>query len=197
MVKNLRILTAVVAMMVVIDALITPVVLAWASVDPEGLIAIAGPNGSAIDTVSIGFKVLTMIVFARWIYIAGENLVDAEFDLEFTPGSRIWWFAVPIACLFKPFQGMREMWNASHGAAHYDENNGLVTTWWCLWLVSNLGNYFINLLTRAEPGSGLGLLWLMTVVDIALAVVAILMIRGIAQAQGRTLSGGQLEEVFA
>ena len=195
MVKNLRILTGVVAVMVVIDALITPLVLVWANLDPNGLIAIAGPNGSGIDAASLGFKLLTMIVFGRWIYVAGKNLQDAELDLEFTPGSRIWWFAVPVACLFKPFQGMREMWNASHGNAHYDENNGLVTTWWCLWLVGNLGSYIANLVSAGSPG--LAPLWLMAGVDIALAAVAILMIRAIAQAQGRTLAGGHLEEVFA
>lgn len=195
MVKNLRILTAIVAVMVVIDALVSPVVLIWASVDRDGLIALAGADGSGITIVSLGFKLLTVIVFGRWIYVAGKNLQDAELDLEFTPGSRIWWFAVPIANLFKPFQGMREMWNASRGAARYDENDGLVTTWWCLWLVSNFGNYFVNLMAGAN--AGLGPLWLMAVADIALAAVAILMIRGIAQAQGRTLTGEHLEEVFA
>lgn len=194
MVKNLRILTGLVALMVVIDALITPLVLTWASLDRDSLIALAGSDGSWIDRVSNGFKILTMIVFGRWIYVAGRNLEEAELELEFTAGSRIWWFAVPVATLFMPFRGMRELWNASHGEARYDENNGLVTIWWCLWLVSNFGNYLLNMMLAVN--GGLGPLWLMAGVDVALAVVAILMIRAIAQAQGRTLSGEQLEEVF-
>ena len=195
MVKNLRILTALVALMVAIDALIIPAVLIWAQVDGDSLVNIAGADGSGIDTVSLGFKVLTMIVFAIWIYVAGKNLEEAELDLEFTPGSRIWWFVVPIACLFKPFQGMREMWNASHGVEHYDDNDGLVTTWWCLWLGGSFAASFTSF--AAGQDSGVGWLWVQSGINIAQATAAILLTRGIARAQRGLLSGERLDEVFA
>ncbi len=195
MIKNLRILTIVVAAMVVIDALLKPIVLLWAGMDRDSPLSLAGPDGAGIDVALIGWIVLTMIVFSIWIVVAGKNLERAELDLEFTAASRVWWFAVPFACLIKPFQGMRELWNASHGADHYDENNGLVTVWWAIWLIGNLVSYFVN--TVAGPEAGTGPLWIDGAVHIAQAAVAIPLIVGIARAQGRTLYGDNLEEVFA
>ncbi len=194
-IRNLGPLTAFVVAMVVIDAAISPVILTWAFLHQESLQANIGPFATELDYGIIAFHYLTMIVFSVWIYQAGANLVAAGFeDLEFTPGSRIWWFAIPIASLFKPFQGMRELWNASHGNSHYDDNNGLVTAWWTLWLSANLGYYFFNL--AAGPETGLTALWVLSAVGIALAAVAIRMIHDIAQAQGRILSGDDLNEVF-
>lgn len=195
MIKNLRILTVVVAAMVVIEALLKPLVLLWASVDRDSLLALAGADGSGIDYALIGFFILTVIVFSIWIYVAGKNLVAAELDLEFTPGSRIWWFAVPFANLVKPFQGMRELWNASHGAPHYDENNGLVTGWWAVWLGGNLVAYVIDKI--AGPEAGTGPLWLDSGIGFLQAGFAIPLIFAIARAQGHTLHGGNLDEVFA
>jgi Domain of unknown function (DUF4328) len=195
MIKNLRILTVVVAAMVVIEALLKPTILIWASVDRDSLLALAGPHGTGIDVVLLGFFFLTVIMFAIWIYVAGKNLQAAELDLEYTPGSRIWWFAVPIANLFKPFLAMREMWNASHGAAHSDGNNGLVTGWWVVWIAGNLASYLISRLTGPEAGTNP--LWIESAISIVQAGFAIPLILGIARAQGQDLHGGNLDDVFA
>ena len=99
-IRNLRSLTAFVVAMVVINAAISPVILAWSFVHLESLQDIVGPIATEVDYASIGFHYLTVIVFSVWIYQAGQNLIAAGFeDLEFTPGSRIWWFAVPVASL--------------------------------------------------------------------------------------------------
>ncbi|WP_163360139.1 DUF4328 domain-containing protein, partial [Enterobacter hormaechei] len=64
------------------------------------------------------WTLLTMCVFAWWIFRAGKNLVALGYvSLAFTPAVRIWWFLVPLANLVIPYHGMRELWNASHGKA--------------------------------------------------------------------------------
>ena len=195
-IRDLRGLTLAVCIMVVIDALSMPIILLTALLFPDAYIDNVVPIADQVDLATILFGLLTVIVFCRWIYVAGSNLVAAGYDdLEFTPAARIWWFAVPIACLFKPFQGMRELWNASHGERHYAEGSPLVATWWALWLISSLVNSVTGYAARS-PDSGTAPYWIQSVFAIALGVVAILMIRRIAEAQMQ-LSGPQLAEVFA
>ncbi len=195
-IRSLRTLTLVVSIMVVIDALWTPLILLWASALPDLFQAVIAPVATIVDAAALCFKIVTMIIFARWIYVAGDNLVDADvMDLEFTPASRIWWFFVPIASLFKPFQGMRELWNGSHGIYPNYASSSLVATWWGLWLVANFIGYFTGI--TAGSGGGVPVMsWASAAVDIAAAVAAITMIRGIADAQGK-LDGSALSEVFA
>jgi hypothetical protein len=194
--RDLRLLTAILAMMIVIDALWTPVILLWATIFPAAYQGLILPVATSVDIAAMVFKIATMILFCVWIYIAGGNLIQADVeDLDFTPASRIWWFIVPIACWFKPFQGMRELWNASRGILPYDTNENLVAAWWALWLISGMVAWFSGAIAGAN-GSNLTGLWVSSAVDIALCVVAIMLIRGIAQGQ-RTLDGSNLSEVFA
>ncbi|MCW3848445.1 DUF4328 domain-containing protein [Sphingomonas sp. LB-2] len=185
----------IVAVMVVIDALAIPAALVWREVDPDSFFLVALEDGSGIQGIAFLVKILTMIIFSVWIYRAGANLLAAGFeDLEFTPGARIWWFAVPIACLFKPFQGMRELWNASH-RQDYADNHSLITSWWLLWLATNFFGSFSSIGASPE-GPSLEILWIGSGLDAVAAVVAIVMIRGIASAQTQ-LTAEALDEVFA
>lgn len=83
----------------------------------------------------------SIVCVSLWIYRAHANLFAAGFEgLEFTPGWSVGWFFVPIAMLFKPFQAMRELWNASHMqsdsyAASADRS---LTVWWSFWIVGNV-----------------------------------------------------------
>lgn len=194
--RNLRTLTLVVTIMVVIDALWSPVVLLAATLTPTMFRSMIAPVATTVDMAALCFKIATMIVFARWIYVAGRNLVAAEvMDLEFSPASRIWWFFVPIASLFKPFQGMRELWNASRGVIPTDTPNTLVAIWWGLWLLANFIGYFTGMLAGGVNNPTLA--WLSAAADIAVAIAAIRLIREIATSQEHLDSGGTLAEVFA
>jgi hypothetical protein len=188
-------LTLVVSIMVAIDALSAPLILASELLSSDAALLISS-IAVEINAACVLFKFVTMIVFARWIYVAGANLLDAGYDdLEFSPGSRIWWFFIPVAALFKPFQGMRELWNASHGNTDYTEGNALVGTWWALWLIDRIAVYLGTMLYGPEDGTTAGL-WIQGAIDIALASVAITMLRRITAAQAG-MSGPALEEVFA
>ena len=195
-IRDLRPLTAAVAAMVVIDALWTPAVLLWAYGSPATFQDVIVPVAQQVDTASTVFKFATIILFGTWIYRAGCNLVEANFDdLEFSPASRIWWFFVPVASLFKPFQGMRELWNASRGVQPYDTNNSLVSTWWGLMLLSSFSALFMRVAV-GQSGNDTTVLWVASVIDIGQVIVAIMLIRGIARAQ-LGLNGSNLVEVFA
>lgn len=196
MISNLRPLAVIVSIMVAIEAAITPIILIWAKVDLYSLQVIVGPIATEVDYGAMIFRFLTVIVFSVWIYRAGANLLAAGFDdLEFTPGSRIWWFAIPIASLFKPFQGMRELWNASHGSTHYDANSGLIPTWWALWLASTVANAIVR--GTRTAGTDTPISYGAATIDAALAVAAIVMVLEISKAQAKNLSHEGLDELFA
>ena len=191
---SLRSLAGVVTVMVALEALYLPSLLITQTVAPELVQTSIVPIINELDVAVMIFRIATMIVFSVWIHVAGRNLVNAGFDdLEFTPGSRIWWFAIPIANLFKPYQGMRELWNASHGSNAYTEGNALIGVWWALWLGSGL---ISQIAFRMGDASTPGLFWAESAADLALAAVAIALVRGITQAQER-LTDEALAEVFA
>lgn len=190
-IHDLSTLTALVIAMVVVDAAWTPVVLGLVWFAPGFFTETVSPIANAVDGGQFAFRIATMIVFSIWIYRAGRNLIAVGHeDLRFSPASRIWWFAVPVASLFKPFQGMRELWNASRGTLPHDQNDAIVSAWWGLFLASQV---LSRLAMRAE---GTWIALADAVVGIALAAFAIALLRGIAAGQ-RNLAGPKLHEIFA
>lgn len=195
-IRDLRPLALVVAAMVVIDALWQPFILAYAGLFPAAFSVQVAPIASTVDIVQFAFKILTMIVFGSWIYLAGVNLVNAGFgDLEFSPASRIWWFAVPIASLFRPFQGMRELWNASRDVWPHDSGDWLIGTWWGLWLLKGIAATIAGL-ANSHGSSGITDLWVTSFLGIAVAAPALALVRGITRAQAG-FDQSSLGEVFA
>ena len=192
---NLRLSTLVLTIMIVIDAISRPLILALVWLAPATFNTYVAPIATTVDGSVIAFKFLTMIVFCRWIYVAGRNLVEAGMDeLDFTPASRIWWFIVPVASLFKPFQGMRELWNASRNIWPHGTNETLVSVWWGLWLLNGVVGYFVAVMD--EGRSSLTGIMISSAVGVVVAAVAIVMIRGIARGQEQ-FAGSELSEVFA
>lgn len=134
---------------------------AWLGVDalgagrcPPELLRLAGLASVAV----VALIILCTVIVGMWIYRAHANLFAAGVDgLEFKPGWSVGWFFVPIAGLFKPFQAMRELWNASHLSedgytSHVDPT---LSIWWGLWIA---GNVVVNISTRLRgPGSGIGM----------------------------------------
>jgi hypothetical protein len=100
---------------------------------------------SAAATVIVVTSVLVllvdMVLVAIWIHRAHANLRDAGYDKQFTPGWAVGWFFVPFANLVMPFRAMRELWNLSHlQADSIDSPPSILTQWWGLWLVGNIGS---------------------------------------------------------
>lgn len=142
-----------------------------------------------------------VVAVSMWIHRAHANLFSAGFEgLEFTPGWSVGWFFVPVANLFKPFQAMRELWNASHQQedAFASEPDRRLKLWWGMWIAGNaLGNLSgKSFLQSGETGLSAGL-----VVDLAAFAIMIVaawlllqIIEAITRAQ-RSMMG--LAQTFA
>ncbi len=135
--------------------------------------------------------IVAIVFFSMWIHRAVSNVVRQDVDgFEYTPGWAVGWYFIPFANLFKPFQAMRQTWNASHGATGYHLNDGnpLITGWWAAWLVTSiLSNVAFRLSLKndiVELGQLDSLLTVVSaVVDIALYPLAIRMVTSINRAQ--------------
>jgi hypothetical protein len=110
----------------------------------------------AYQAFAIGFvvaNIVTIIVFGMWIHRAAANVQEAGTPgFEYTPGWAVGWYFIPFANLVKPFNAMRQIWNASHGGSgsYLNEGNSLLTAWWLFWLVSSI---LANISFRVSMGS--------------------------------------------
>ena len=151
------------------------------------------------DLVAAVLLLVTFIVFGRWIYVASRNLHAADVPgLMFSPASCVWWYVVPIASLFKPYQAMREIWNGSKGATADELKAGatLLTIWWTLWIISNIaGNIGFRIPATADVATIAGFDLLSRGIDLALYWFARKLVLEIGEAQQRNPQG--LQEIFA
>lgn len=185
-IEQLRILTIVVTIMMAIGALPLIALNIWASALPDHYAMIAELNLSTIEYSIAAYTLLTMVVFSRWIYVAGTNAIAlGHDDLEFTPGERIWWFVVPFFNLYKPFQGMRELWNASHGQTQAGRNHELVTIWWIFWLIGSFFSLIATLIWGQNESAVVTISWIESVLNIVCAVTASALVVKIYLAQRR------------
>ena len=58
--------------------------------------------------------------------------------MAFTPGWVVGWYFIPIAWFWKPYQAMREIWQASVSPADWKQQVGspLLVWWWALWILT-------------------------------------------------------------
>lgn len=132
------------------------------------------------------------VVVAMWIHRAHANLLAAGLDgLEYTPGWSIGWFFVPVACLFKPFEAMRELWERSHmlegGPSHRTDYRLIV--WWTCYLASSFAGMLTSLTIEA-PAASTALTCAMIVTRIGAAWFMLQIINGVARAQASDLDVG-------
>lgn len=191
---ELRVLSVLVPSLVTLEALTRPALITWSALDFDSYSSVVLSAAESYDRAIIAFYILTTVVFVRWIYVAGRNLVAAGVDdLKFTPASRIWWFAVPFANFVMPFRGMRELWNASGGEADRSANHWVVVSWWTLWLGNSIASYLAGRFGEQSEF----LVILESILGLILAVVAITLVRSISHAQMRLSTAPDLAEMFA
>jgi Domain of unknown function (DUF4328) len=128
------------------------------SSDPDvELTAIEGLYALVAIALTI-VAVTTIILWCMWLHRAARNIVDSELTaFGFTPAWAVGWHFIPFANLFKPFEVMREIWNASVGHMDaLDQPEPLVTRWWATWLSSSiLGNISLRLSLNAETADAI------------------------------------------
>jgi uncharacterized protein DUF4328 len=98
--------------------------------------------------------VVVIVLFCIWIYRANYNARQlGAADMQFSPGWAVGWYFIPIANLWKPYQAMREIWQASANPAlwQHQPRGSILPLWWTFFLLSNfLGNASFRLSLRAN-----------------------------------------------
>ncbi len=137
--------------------------------------------------------VVTGVTFLKWIHRANFNAraLGAQ-GMVFTPGWSVGWYFIPFANLWKPFQAMKEIWQASQNPASWPTQPvpSLLTNWWTLWLATNfLGQLSFRLALHANTPQALTSAavvdLLSDVAHIALCLVALRLVLAIYQNQCR------------
>ncbi len=144
-----------------------------------------------IGLLQLLITLITGIAFLKWIHRANRNARGlGAHDMTFTPGWSVGWYFVPIANLWKPYQAMKEIWQASANPTSRSSQNppAFLSTWWTLWVVSNfLSKMSFRSSMRANTGSELIASEVITLIsdliDIPLCLVAIRLVREIIRLQ--------------
>jgi hypothetical protein len=148
----------------------------------------------------IGAFIVSGFLILRWIYVTNRNAHCFAEGLAVSPGWNVGFFFVPIANLWKPFEGVRETWQASFDVANWSsvEVPTFMRWWWGCWLAVNiLGNISFRLSMDAETTGPLlasnALDVLAAIISIPLALLLISLVRQLSEAQARMVHG----QVFA
>src|SRR5262245_38518555 len=83
---------------------------------------------------------LTVLAFSMWTYRANSNCraLGAQ-GMNFSPGWAVAWYFMPIAFLWKPYQAMKEIWQASKNPfAWQHEGRPVMLPWWWFFWVGNV-----------------------------------------------------------
>ncbi|MDY7095572.1 MAG: DUF4328 domain-containing protein [Acidobacteriota bacterium] len=139
---------------------------------------------------------VTAVVFLRWIYIAKRNARSFHpGELKYTPGWSVGWFFIPFANLWKPYDALKETFQASD--PEYTDNwraadpPSLLPFWWALWLLSGLvGQILFRWSMKADSLDELIYTdWVQIVsngLDVILILVVLSLIGKLSGYQGRT-----------
>jgi hypothetical protein len=137
--------------------------LGWSS---ELVVALfAGVVGYACLTVVA--NITGIVLFLMFKYRASKNAraLGAK-AMTITPGWAVGWYFIPFMNLFKPYQAMKEIYQASEptaGALDWKEATvpGFLGWWWGFWIVSNiLSQAELRLSLREELGGAEFVPWL-------------------------------------
>lgn len=130
--------------------------------------------------------IVTSILFLRWTYLSNRNArALGATGMKFTPGWSAGWYFVPVLWLWKPYQALKETFQASHPEHSEDWQQaprpGLMPVWWTLWLVSAfIGQAILRSTLSAETVDELlassWMVWFSDAVDIPLGVLAIVLV---------------------
>jgi hypothetical protein len=143
--------------------------------------------------------VALVVAFLVWLHRVSKNvpaLGNPKSKVEFTPGWAVGWFFIPLANLVMPYRAVREVWEKSDPAARTESDvmftppssGGLLLAWWVCWIASNVVS---NIAVRLQNGAGTagaagalaGVMIFSDLLDIAAAVLAVLVVRGLDRRQ--------------
>jgi hypothetical protein len=111
-------------------------------------------NQMVVGLFQLVIAVATGIVTLRWIHRANWNArALGAARLDFTPGWSVGWYFVPLMNLWKPYQAMKQIWQASAQPRDWQVQPipAVLGWWWFLWVISTLlGNASFRAGMRGE-----------------------------------------------
>lgn len=170
-------------------------------------------EGAASLVFSLGFAgvgllqfaglVFSVIFVSMWTYRAMKNLhIAGAQQVSMSPGWAVGWHFIPFANLWKPFEGILQIWRGSMAEAGRPEKvPAHVGWWWATWILSNfLANIAMRLSGFLEEGpaydEGLIVSVLSSVVAVVCTVLLLRVTRDITEAQ-QTAGRASVAEAFA
>ncbi|MBX3595398.1 DUF4328 domain-containing protein [Sphingomonas sp.] len=128
--------------------------------DPDGWPVLADSIAGVTGLAMIAVFIVTIVMVARWTYRVSANAHARSDAMTISPGWAVGWYFVPFANLIKPFEAMREIWQASFSPDDPEAEPvpGLLRAWWGLWLASSIaGNLSFQISMRMQTVEGLEL----------------------------------------
>jgi hypothetical protein len=150
---------------------------------PTGIAFAAGAVGGGL--LQLGGLIASIILVCRWTFRAMKNLhLSGVREAEMSPGWAVGWYFIPVANLWKPLEGMLQIWRGSMGLAGRPVKVAAVAGWWwAAWLVSNfLANISVQMTGFMEPGPAYEPGLLVAAVSSGIAMVAAICLIGTAKA---------------
>lgn len=144
---------------------------------------------------------MTAVFFLVWLHRVSMNLRGFDIEgLRYKPGWTVGWWFIPIFNLFRPYQAVSEAWRASLPPCDPEDTGfswrltrktPLLPLWWGLWIVSSIIDSIVaRVMYRAETPEEIidatRMMFISDTLDIAPAVLLILLIRSINQRQRDT-----------
>ncbi|QGX61804.1 DUF4328 domain-containing protein [Alteromonas mediterranea] len=139
----------------------------------------------------LGVFIVSGILILKWIYQANQNArqLGAK-DMAFSPGWSIGFYFIPIVSLWKPYQAMKEIWQASQNPSNWpaEKVSSILGIWWFFWIANSIaGQAAFRLSRRAEEISEIMNVNLVSqaseVISIPLALVTWLLIKNVSNVQ--------------
>ncbi|HYF35669.1 MAG TPA: DUF4328 domain-containing protein [Prosthecobacter sp.] len=159
----------------------------------------AGANDSRQQMIGLAYLAVfltTAVVFAMWTYRANVNARGFGAGwMEISPGWAVGSYFIPFLNLVRPYQAMKEIWNASTNPHESSKaTNAAVGVWWGLWLLSGfLGQISLRLSMDADTVEKLKSATVASmassIVGIPLTLMAIIVVKSIARKQERLVTG--------
>ncbi|MEQ9505361.1 MAG: DUF4328 domain-containing protein [Hyphomonas sp.] len=170
-------------------------------------------EGTLGMTFSLGFAVagllqlvgllVSFVLVSLWTFRAMKNLhLSGAREVSMSPGWAVGWYFIPFANLWKPFEGMLQIWRGSLAQAGQDVKvASYVGWWWATWIISNIiSNISVRLSGFIEEGpnydAGLMLSIIASVLSVPCTLFLLRTTRVITEAQ-QTGGRASVAEAFS
>ena len=163
--------------------------------DQPGREIVANANDvrqAIIGLLQASIFITSGVLILMWIYRANLNAHRlGAAGMVFSPGWAVGWYFIPFANLWKPYQAMREIWQASASPQRWESEHRpwFLPLWWTLWIVTSLfDNAAFRMSLRNDPGidqliTASGVTIVSDVLGIPLAVVFFVLVHRIHRMQ--------------